>query len=106
MNVQFGDGGAGQPGQFATTRWSLILSAADSEGEEQKACQALDELCRIYWRPIFSFVYQRNHSIEDAQDLTQDFFLAILERNWLEPRRSASRPIPFISAQVTPEFSD
>ena len=100
--MQFGDGGAGQPGQFATTRWSLILSAADSEGEEQKACQALDELCRIYWRPIFSFVYQRNHSIEDAQDLTQDFFLTILERNWLEhadPHRGRFRSFLLKSLQ-------
>jgi hypothetical protein len=75
---------AGQPRQFATTRWSLILSAANSQSEEQKARDALEELCRIYWRPVFVFVCRRGYSMEDAKDLTQDFFLKILERNWLQ----------------------
>lgn len=84
MNAEVGEQGAGEPRVFATTRWSLILSAANSESGEQKARDALDELCRIYWRPIFSFVCRRGYSMEDAQDLTQDFFVKILERNWLE----------------------
>ncbi len=75
---------AGQPRQFATTRWSLILSAANSQSEEQKARNALEELCRIYWRPVFVFVCRRGYSMQDAQDLTQDFFLKILEPKWLE----------------------
>jgi RNA polymerase sigma-70 factor (ECF subfamily) len=64
---------AGDPRAFATTRWSLILSAAKSESGEQKARDALNELCQTYWRPIFSFVCRRGYSMEDAQDLTQDF---------------------------------
>jgi DNA-directed RNA polymerase specialized sigma24 family protein len=76
--------GAGQPRQFATTRWSLILSAANSRSEEQKARDALEELCRIYWRPVFVFVCRRGYSIQDAQDLTQDFFVKILEPAWLQ----------------------
>jgi RNA polymerase sigma factor (sigma-70 family) len=74
----------GQPRQFTTTRWSLILSAANSQSEEQKARDALEELCRIYWRPVFVFVCRRGYSMEDAQDLTQDFFVKVLERNWLQ----------------------
>ncbi len=84
MNAQVYEEGAGEPRQFATTRWSLILSAAHSETREQKARDALEELCRIYWRPAFVFVCRRGYSTEDAQDLTQDFFLKILEPNWLE----------------------
>ena len=84
MNAQVREESAGQPRQFATTRWSLILSAANSQSEEQKTRDALEELCRIYWRPVFSFIYRRGYSTEDAQDLTQDFFVKILERNWLE----------------------
>ena len=84
MNPQVCEDGAGQPRQFATTRWSLILSAANSQSEEQKARDALEELCRIYWRPVFVFVCRRGYSMEDAQDLTQDFFVKILERNWLQ----------------------
>ena len=84
MNAQVCEEGAGDPRAFATTRWSLILSAAKSESGEQTVRDALDELCRTYWRPVFSFICRRGYSIEDAQDLTQDFFVKILERNWLE----------------------
>lgn len=68
---------------FATTRWSLILSATDPANDEQKARDALAELCRTYWQPIFLFICRRGHSIEEAQDLTQDFFVMILETGWL-----------------------
>jgi len=77
-----GEQGGYGPREFITTRWSVIFSAAN--GEEQKARGALAELCRTYWRPIFSFVRARGYSIEDAQDLTQDFFVTILEHNWLQ----------------------
>jgi RNA polymerase sigma-70 factor (ECF subfamily) len=49
----------GAPRNFATTRWSLILTSADLGGEEQKAREALSELCRLYWRPIFSWPAER-----------------------------------------------
>ena len=84
MNAQVCEEDAGAPRQFATTRWSLILSASHSESEEQKTREALNELCRTYWRPVFSFVCRRGYSMEDAQDLTQDFFLKILEPGWLQ----------------------
>jgi RNA polymerase sigma factor (sigma-70 family) len=84
VNAEVGEVGASEPHQFVTTRWSLILSAANSENGEQKARTALDELCRTYWRPIFSFVCRHGYSMEDAQDLTQDFFVKILEPNWLQ----------------------
>src|SRR2546421_9888570 len=76
--------GTGDPGIFATTRWSIVLSAANSGSERGTARLALAELCRIYWIPIFSFVCRRGHSTEDAQDLTQDFFVMVLETNWLQ----------------------
>lgn len=68
---------------FVTTRWSLILSGAQFESGAQESREALAELCRTYWRPIFSFVCRRGSSSQDAQDLTQDFFVMILESNWL-----------------------
>ena len=80
VNGKAGDRGRDRPREFVTTRWSLILSAANGS-EEQKARGALAELCRTYWRPIFSFVHARGFSIEDAQDLTQDFFVTILKKN-------------------------
>jgi RNA polymerase sigma-70 factor (ECF subfamily) len=84
VNGKNGHEGGGEPREFVTTRWSLILSAGNLESEEQKAREALAELCRTYWRPIFLFVRGRGHSIEDAQDLTQDFFATILRDNWLQ----------------------
>jgi RNA polymerase sigma factor (sigma-70 family) len=79
-----GDRRVSEPREFVTTRWSLILSAANPGSEQQKAHDALAELCRTYWRPIFSFVRGRGHSVEDAQDFTQDFFATILKNNWLQ----------------------
>jgi DNA-directed RNA polymerase specialized sigma24 family protein len=84
VNLQAGAVGLSEPRMFATTRWSLILSAANSNGDEQKAHEALAELCRTYWRPVFLFVCRRGYSTQEAQDLTQDFFVMILESNWLQ----------------------
>ncbi|HET9417920.1 MAG TPA: sigma-70 family RNA polymerase sigma factor [Chthoniobacterales bacterium] len=73
-----------EPRVFATTRWSLILAAGDSDSDEQKARQALTELCRTYWRPVFLFVSRRGYPVPEAQDITQDFFVMILESKWLQ----------------------
>ncbi len=73
-----------RPGTFVTTRWSLILSGAGSKSKKQETRAALAELCRIYWRPIFAFICRRGYSTQDAEDLTQDFFVIILEGDWLQ----------------------
>jgi RNA polymerase sigma-70 factor (ECF subfamily) len=75
---------AGNTGRFKTTRWSLILSSLDGESGETRAREALAQLCRIYWRPIFAFVCRKGYSVPDAQDLTQDFFVVILEGDLLQ----------------------
>ncbi len=84
VNGKNGHESAGAAREFVTTRWSLILSASNLGSEEQKARDALAELCRVYWRPIFLFVRARGYSIEDAQDRTQDFFVTILKNDWLQ----------------------
>jgi RNA polymerase sigma factor (sigma-70 family) len=102
VNPEAGIQGASEPRLFATTRWTLILSAANSENEEQKTRHALAEVCRTYWRPIFSFVCRRGYSTEDAQDLTQDYFVMILESNWLQhadPNRGRFRSLLLRSLQ-------
>ena len=70
--------------QFATTRWSVVLASADSQADEPKAREALAQLCQTYWRPIFAFICRRGHSIPDAQDLTQDFFVMVLKGRLLQ----------------------
>src|ERR1700693_451098 len=72
------------PDRFVTTRWSVILSCADSQASTQTARDALTHLCQTYWRPIFAFVCRRGYSVPDAQDLTQDFFVMLLEGHLLE----------------------
>jgi RNA polymerase sigma factor (sigma-70 family) len=72
-------GGAGA--QFHTTRWTLVMVSAQSQAADGKA--ALSELCRIYWYPLYSFVRRRGYSPHDAQDLTQGFFLHLLEHRAL-----------------------
>ena len=63
--------------QFHTTRWTLVMVSAQSQAEGGPA--ALSELCRIYWYPLYSFVRRSGYSPHDAQDLTQGFFLHLLE---------------------------
>ena len=70
--------------QFMTTRWSIVLSCADSNGDEQKAQAALAELCKIYWRPVFAFICRQGHSVPDAQDLTQEFFGRVIKGRLLQ----------------------
>ena len=66
---------------FATTHWSVVLAAGQSGSEQQAA--ALEKLCRAYWYPLYAYVRRRGHGPEDAQDLTQEFFLRLIEKNWL-----------------------
>jgi RNA polymerase sigma factor (sigma-70 family) len=82
--------------RFNTTRWSVVLASVDAQDGDQKAGEALAQLCRIYWRPIFAFVARRLHSQEDAEDLTQDFFLSVLTGDLLrraDPERGRFRSL-------------
>src|SRR5947207_7229643 len=67
--------------QFHTTHWSLIAAASGNEGEATKA--ALADLCQAYWYPLYAFLRHRCHAAEDARDLTQGFFAALLEKGYL-----------------------
>jgi RNA polymerase sigma factor (sigma-70 family) len=67
--------------QFASTRWSLVAAAAQRDAPESEA--ALASLCGLYWYPLYAYARRRLPTIEDAQDLTQEFFLRLQERNYL-----------------------
>jgi RNA polymerase sigma-70 factor (ECF subfamily) len=66
---------------FATTRWSVVLSANDSDPTHSVA--ALEILCGTYWHPLYAYVRRRGYAPADAEDLTQAFFAWVLERDWL-----------------------
>jgi RNA polymerase sigma factor (sigma-70 family) len=73
-----------RPAAFTTTHWSVVLEA---QAESPEAQEALEKLCRIYWRPIYSFVRRQGAGTEDAEDLTQGFFALLLERKDLNTVR-------------------
>ncbi len=71
---------AASDGWFPQTRWSLVLAATDG-GET--AARALEELCRMYWKPVFTYIRAQGFAPHDAEDLAQEFFARLLERDLL-----------------------
>ena len=69
---------------FTTTHWSVVLEA---QGESPAAREALEKLCRTYWRPIFAFLRRQGIPPEEAEDITQGFFAELLERRSLDAVR-------------------
>lgn len=72
------DSSAPRAGAFPATRWSLILQARDQG--MPKAAEALAELCKVYWKPVYGFLRGLGNATHDAEDLTQGFFAMLLER--------------------------
>jgi len=72
----------GNPGraEFTQTRWSVVLLAGQPSAPDSFA--ALERLCRTYWYPVYAFVRRQGQTPEDAQDLTQEFFVRLLKRNF------------------------
>lgn len=66
-------------GLFASTRWTIVLEAGQSQTPPDDALNALSELCRIYWRPIFLFLRRQGSTPAAAEDLTQGFFAHLIE---------------------------
>jgi RNA polymerase sigma factor (sigma-70 family) len=66
---------------FPTTHWSVVLGAG--EGGSTANDQALEVLCRAYWSPLYAYLRRQGYSAHDAQDLTQDFFARLLQKNIL-----------------------
>jgi RNA polymerase sigma factor (sigma-70 family) len=83
---------------FTTTHWSVVLEA---QGKSPAAQDALEKLCRTYWRPVFSFIRRQGVGIEEAEDLTQGFFALLLERRDLDAvRREKGRLRSYLLTSV------
>ena len=72
----------GRPAVFVTTHWSVVVSARKKDSPESDA--ALETLCRTYWYPLYAYVRRQGHSPPDAQDLTQEFFARLLQKDYLK----------------------
>lgn len=86
--------------RFKTTHWSAVLAAGDDGTAASQ--KALSSLCQIYWRPVFAFICRRGYSVNDAQDLTQDFFVRVTNGTFLEradPGRGRFRSLLLKSLQ-------
>ena len=65
---------------FATTHWSVVLAAGQKDLPQ--AAEALEKLCRTYWYPLYAYVRRKGYAPEDAEDLTQDFFARLLQKDF------------------------
>jgi DNA-directed RNA polymerase specialized sigma24 family protein len=84
---------------FATTHWSMVLRA--KEQESPQSGEALENLCRAYWYPLYAYIRRKGHSPHDAQDLTQEFFARLLRGNFLATiERRKGRFRTFLLASV------
>ena len=72
--------GASDP--FASTRWSVVLAAGESQADPELAHNALAQLCQMYWPPLYTFVRSRGYAAHDAQDLTQSFFAYLIQHGF------------------------
>ena len=77
---------------FATTHWTVVLAAGRGGSKESE--EALASLCGAYWYPLYAFVRRLGRRPEEAQDLTQEFFARLLEKDYLraaDPERGRFR---------------
>ncbi len=80
------------PRSFATTHWSVVLAAGHKSSPDTVA--ALAALCETYWFPLYAYVRRRGHNADEAQDLTQEFFARLLEKDYVaaaDPERGRFR---------------
>ena len=70
------------PSHFPTTRWTLVVAAADPQRKEARS--ALVSLCEGYWYPLYAYIRRRGYPADQAQDLTQEFFIRVLEGRYLD----------------------
>ena len=69
------------PVEFTTTHWSVVLAAADPAAPDR--CGAMAHLCENYWYPLYAYVRRRGNSAHEAEELTQEFFARLIEKEFI-----------------------
>jgi RNA polymerase sigma factor (sigma-70 family) len=82
MSTQQPTPGRSDAAGFAATRWTMVLAAAGGQ-PSPRAAEAMAELCRDYWYPLYAYIRRRGHETHEAEDLTQEFFLRLLAKKSL-----------------------
>ncbi|MCH8293260.1 hypothetical protein IH992_19425 [Candidatus Poribacteria bacterium] len=78
---------------FETTRWSIVLAAG--HGSSPRSSEAMASLCETYWYPLYAYVRRRVRNADEAQDLTQEFFVGLLDKDTL-----LIGPNPYIAVAI------
>ena len=92
---------------FAPTHWSVIVAAGETQTAPEIARAALAQLCQVYWAPLYSFVRRRGYSVHDAQDLTQSFFVFLIDRKiYARAERQKGRFRSFLLASLKNFLAD
>ena len=73
---------AGGKARFAPTRWTIVLAAAEGQSATH-ARRALEELAQTYWFPLYAYIRRVGHRSPEAEDLTQEFFAHLIEKQSL-----------------------
>lgn len=82
MNTHHDTTMGGTDSDFPQTWWSSVLHARPEDTDAIQ--ERLREVFTHYWRPVYRFVRSSGHEVEDAKDLTQEFFCHLLQRDFLE----------------------
>ena len=90
-------GGPGRQEWFATTHWSVVLTAKEGD--------ALEKLCRAYWSPLYAYIRRDGHDATEAQDLTQEFFCAFAGPGVSPKAPPSGVKVPIIPAHLPQELS-
>jgi len=80
--------------RFPSTDWSLVASTREPYPSASR--EPLSEICSQYWYPVYAYLRQRGHRADEAEDLTQGFFMHLLEKRVLEraaPERGRLRTL-------------
>jgi DNA-directed RNA polymerase specialized sigma24 family protein len=80
----------GSAARFPSTMWSMVLAAGQARSSHSQ--EALAELCRIYWYPLYAYLRRQGQSPQDAEDLTQGFFEQLLTHQRLEQVEREAAP--------------
>ena len=95
-----GVGGRDRSGKFPTTQWTEVLAAGRTDSPQ--GARALERLCQTYWYPLYAFIRRRGYDPHTAEDLTQEFFAGLFERDALSGvSQERGRFRSFLLASVT-----
>jgi RNA polymerase sigma-70 factor (ECF subfamily) len=93
-------GGFDVTARFPRTSWTVIVNARERETAVSR--EALEQLCRSYWYPVYAFLRRKGLDAERARDCTQDFFTTLIEKRCLaDLERSKGRFRSFLLASAS-----